>query len=78
LDFELHEKARVGSPLKMDGRIEAQMTFLCVQICRKEDQNGRLGSLLTSLLRWLFGFDFSHERAKAFEKNEIEPWLKTR
>ena len=30
MDFELHEKARVGAPLKMDGRIEAQMTlFVC-------------------------------------------------
>jgi transposase len=28
LDFALHEKARSGAPLKMDGRIEAQLTLL--------------------------------------------------
>jgi transposase len=28
LNFALHEKARSGAPLKMDGRIEAQLTLL--------------------------------------------------
>jgi len=28
LDFALHEKARSGAPLKMNGRIEAQLTLL--------------------------------------------------
>ena len=28
MDFALHEKARSGAPLKMDGRIEAQLTLL--------------------------------------------------
>jgi hypothetical protein len=53
LEFALHEKARSGAPSKIDGRVEAQLTFLaCSEPRLTGDQNGRLDFWQISSLSW--------------------------